>query len=125
MDIQFKCSRCGQHLSADEKGAGVSVTCPTCGDTLTVPGGNPQPSHHVAIPPPVRVSNARGSKPTLRRITFVAAVCMCAAFLLEAVIPFLRYGFEFYGYAGPLGLLRPVLVYVPLAVFFFALYRKQ
>jgi len=35
--IRFSCDKCGQHLTFDEDGAGETVQCPTCSQTLVVP----------------------------------------------------------------------------------------
>jgi hypothetical protein len=37
MDIIFSCSGCGQRIEIEETGEGMSVECPTCRQTLTVP----------------------------------------------------------------------------------------
>ena len=37
MDISFNCSSCGTHILIDEAGAGMSVQCPKCNQSLTVP----------------------------------------------------------------------------------------
>lgn len=37
MDISFYCMRCGQHVVIAEAGAGITVQCPKCGDSLSVP----------------------------------------------------------------------------------------
>jgi len=37
MDIGFNCDKCSQHIVIDEAGAGMTVPCPTCGASLTVP----------------------------------------------------------------------------------------
>ncbi len=37
MDITFNCTSCGTHIVIDEAGAGMSVQCPKCGQSLTVP----------------------------------------------------------------------------------------
>jgi len=37
MDIAFNCTSCGTHIVIDEAGAGMSVQCPRCGQSLTVP----------------------------------------------------------------------------------------
>lgn len=44
MDITFRCDRCSQHIVIDEAGAGLTVQCPECGQTLTVPQAQPRPS---------------------------------------------------------------------------------
>jgi hypothetical protein len=42
MDIRFNCPRCGQHLSVEEKGAGMTVNCPSCKDPIEIPRGTAQ-----------------------------------------------------------------------------------
>lgn len=37
MEIIFNCPHCEQELSVDADGAGESIKCPTCGETLTIP----------------------------------------------------------------------------------------
>lgn len=37
MDITFSCTNCGKHLVVDQSGAGLSVPCPKCGTSLTIP----------------------------------------------------------------------------------------
>jgi DNA-directed RNA polymerase subunit RPC12/RpoP len=37
MDINFKCTHCGQDLSVDSSGAGVQIECPACGQGIVVP----------------------------------------------------------------------------------------
>jgi hypothetical protein len=37
MDINFKCTHCGQDLTVDASGAGVQIECPACGQSITVP----------------------------------------------------------------------------------------
>jgi len=37
MDINFKCSHCGQDLTVDGSGAGVQIECPSCQQQITVP----------------------------------------------------------------------------------------
>lgn len=36
-DIEFDCPKCGGHLTVSEKGSGLSVPCPECGQTIQVP----------------------------------------------------------------------------------------
>lgn len=36
-DIFFKCGSCGNHLVADEAGAGITIECPDCGTPTTIP----------------------------------------------------------------------------------------
>jgi len=49
MDITFACEKCGQHLVIDEAGAGVTIQCPKCDASLTVPKP-PSPSPSVTAP---------------------------------------------------------------------------
>ncbi len=37
MDISFKCPNCDQELEVDASGAGSTITCPSCNNTITVP----------------------------------------------------------------------------------------
>jgi AAA+ superfamily predicted ATPase len=37
MDICFNCPHCGQHLSVEERGAGMLVNCPNCNQQIEVP----------------------------------------------------------------------------------------
>ena len=36
-DIMFECPACGKNLGIDERGAGLVVTCPDCGQRMQVP----------------------------------------------------------------------------------------
>ena len=40
MDIQFNCPHCDQHLVVDSSGAGETIPCPTCLQTIFVPFKN-------------------------------------------------------------------------------------
>jgi ribosomal protein S27E len=37
MDINFKCTHCGQDLTVDGAGAGMQIECPACNRTIQVP----------------------------------------------------------------------------------------
>ena len=37
MDINFKCTHCGQDLTVDGSGAGVEIECPACAKSIVVP----------------------------------------------------------------------------------------
>ena len=37
MDINFKCTHCGQDLTVDSSGAGVEIKCPACAKGIVVP----------------------------------------------------------------------------------------
>jgi predicted RNA-binding Zn-ribbon protein involved in translation (DUF1610 family) len=42
MDISFSCERCGQRIVIEDAAAGLSVQCPKCGASLTVPPLEPR-----------------------------------------------------------------------------------
>jgi len=55
MDLVFKCPHCDQELEVDAGGAGTTLQCPSCSNTITVPsqessGSSPPPAP--APPPP-------------------------------------------------------------------------
>jgi DNA-directed RNA polymerase subunit RPC12/RpoP len=37
MEIKFSCTNCGKQLEADDFGAGLTIPCPKCGHSLTIP----------------------------------------------------------------------------------------
>ena len=37
MDIDFKCPKCDQDLSADANDAGTEIECPACHETIIIP----------------------------------------------------------------------------------------
>jgi len=49
MDISFKCPICDQELEVDASGAGSSIECPSCSNTISVPV--PDPSIAPLAPP--------------------------------------------------------------------------
>lgn len=49
MDVTFNCTTCGTHIVIDEAGAGMSVQCPKCGESLTVPKANTTDSTRVPV----------------------------------------------------------------------------
>src|SRR5438552_12529656 len=53
MDIRFNCPHCGQHLSVDERGAGITVNCPSCKGQTEIPSSTPPPSPPPPLPPPI------------------------------------------------------------------------
>ena len=51
MDIRFNCPRCGQNLTVEEKGAGMTVNCPSCKEEIEIPSGAaPPPAPKVSVP---------------------------------------------------------------------------
>jgi DNA-directed RNA polymerase subunit RPC12/RpoP len=69
MEIAFECDKCGQSLVVDEAGAGMTVTCPQCSQSLLVPSiakekatpqrvsTAPPPPRRLPPPPPLTSSN--------------------------------------------------------------------
>ena len=46
MDVIFNCPKCDQELAVDSSGAGTEITCPSCGQAITIPAPEsvvPQP----------------------------------------------------------------------------------
>ena len=37
VDITFDCPRCGQRLAVEQRGAGISVSCPSCDEQIEIP----------------------------------------------------------------------------------------
>lgn len=37
MDVIFNCPKCEQELAVDSSGAGSEITCPACGEAITIP----------------------------------------------------------------------------------------
>jgi hypothetical protein len=38
MDVIFNCPKCEQELAVDSSGAGSEISCPSCGETIVIPG---------------------------------------------------------------------------------------
>jgi hypothetical protein len=38
MDVIFNCPKCDQELAVDSSGAGTEIECPSCGETIVIPG---------------------------------------------------------------------------------------
>ena len=49
MDLKFECPKCGQHLAVEQRGAGMTVNCPSCKERIEIPSGTAPPP----LPPPV------------------------------------------------------------------------
>jgi hypothetical protein len=79
--IEFTCPHCGSHTSVDDRFAGQSGPCRSCGATVTIPGtpfaAPAQPFS--SVPPPPRGS---GATPVL----LIALGCGAFAFLLGVPI---------------------------------------
>jgi DNA-directed RNA polymerase subunit RPC12/RpoP len=52
MDISFKCPNCEQELEVDASGAGSTIECPSCSNSIMVPNAIPASVVPVAAPPP-------------------------------------------------------------------------
>jgi hypothetical protein len=52
MDISFKCPICDQELEVDASGAGSTIECPSCSNSITVPGTGTATVVAVVAPPP-------------------------------------------------------------------------
>jgi hypothetical protein len=50
MDIRFNCPRCGQHISVEERGAGMLVNCPDCKGEIEIPRGTAPQLPKVSVP---------------------------------------------------------------------------
>jgi hypothetical protein len=57
MDITFLCDGCGQHLTIDEAGAGITIDCPKCGKPVYVP--SKQPTETWTTPIRIEVKSAK------------------------------------------------------------------
>lgn len=53
MDITFNCDACEQSIAIDEAGAGLTVQCPHCGQSLTVPKATTAKSILAVAPTPI------------------------------------------------------------------------
>src|SRR3954464_12699074 len=38
MDVIFNCPKCDQELAVDSSGAGSEIDCPSCGESIVIPG---------------------------------------------------------------------------------------
>lgn len=38
MDVIFNCPKCEQELAVDSSGAGTEIACPSCGESIVIPG---------------------------------------------------------------------------------------
>jgi hypothetical protein len=49
-DIEFDCPKCNGHLAVDEKGAGLQVKCPDCGNPILIPDNKPNSEKNSIVP---------------------------------------------------------------------------
>jgi DNA-directed RNA polymerase subunit RPC12/RpoP len=69
MEIIFNCPNCGQELAVDDAGAGSEIPCPTCSETITIPGKAPS-----AAPVPVDEAQAPRLAPSAMASSAAAKV---------------------------------------------------
>lgn len=50
MDILFKCTACDQELSSEPAGAGTTIPCPACGESLVIPAASAPPLTSASTP---------------------------------------------------------------------------
>jgi DNA-directed RNA polymerase subunit RPC12/RpoP len=69
MDLIFNCPKCDQELAVDSSGSGSEITCPSCGEAITIPepetvipriGEIPHP--HVAANPVNPIASSAAAK---------------------------------------------------------------
>lgn len=71
MDVIFNCPKCEQELAVDSSGAGTSITCPTCGESIVIP----------ELQPNTLVS--RGNGPVRTEVHPINAIASSAAAKVE------------------------------------------
>ena len=49
MDITFACDKCGQSLTVEEAGAGMTIDCPNCGKPTYVPSKSTPPAEKPVV----------------------------------------------------------------------------
>lgn len=85
-DFKFNCPSCGQHLSGDERYAGVQINCPTCGKPVIVP---PAPAHsRLTAPanmPPVPYAQPQAPLPRSNKtcgLAIASLICSIGSFII-------------------------------------------
>ena len=58
MEITFVCDKCGQSLTVDEAGAGMTIDCPNCGKPTYVPSKSTSPPETPNVPAAVVTAKA-------------------------------------------------------------------
>ena len=97
-DFKFNCLHCGQHLSGDQRYAGLQIVCPACGKKFIVPGTSapvrlgappvPLAASPVPPPPPPLPSRPLPPPPPAQKtcgLAIASLVCSIGSFF---VIPF-------------------------------------
>ncbi len=84
MPIPFTCPHCGSYTNVDDRFAGQSGPCASCGQMITIPAGPPS---YPAYRPPQKSSSGVGIGVILAVVAMVMLVCggILVALLLPAV----------------------------------------
>jgi DNA-directed RNA polymerase subunit RPC12/RpoP len=87
--IEFHCGACGKLLKVTAHGAGKTVVCPGCGQSIIVPE-TPQPTElpQIVLRPEIRAATYKGSLPASRSypaLTLIALICRILAVVVAAV----------------------------------------
>lgn len=84
MAIEFTCPHCGSQTNVDDRFAGQTGPCRTCGAPVTIPGSPTQP--FAAVPPPPRSSSSAAT-------WIIVLVCaggvffVCGGILIALLLP--------------------------------------
>jgi hypothetical protein len=73
MDIKFNCTSCGTHIVIDKAGTGMTVQCPKCNQSLTVPTASTMDLAPVSAPP-IPVATSFKSNPTEQLRAYLASL---------------------------------------------------
>ena len=88
-DFKFNCQSCGQHLSGDERYAGLQIVCPSCGKTVMVPTVRPPAgvsiAHSAPPMPAARPQPAPVAPQKTSGLAVASLVCSAGSFI---IIPF-------------------------------------
>jgi hypothetical protein len=85
--ICFSCPSCKQTLEVEERGAGLIVPCPTCGEQVTIPW-KVQPVVAKPLAPPTAYNPSQKSEPDVPPVIHAGMISLCifAAVSLVGVI---------------------------------------
>jgi hypothetical protein len=61
MDVIFNCPKCEQELAVDSSGAGSEISCPSCGELITIPDLEPVVARADAPPGAPRLDSKHAS----------------------------------------------------------------
>jgi type II secretory pathway pseudopilin PulG len=86
MPIAFTCPQCGAQSNIDDRFAGQSGPCRSCGATITIPG---TPTHPFAPmgPPPPRSSSSSAPTLVIVLVCVVVALFVCSGVLVALLLP--------------------------------------